>query len=108
MTESIHTRPGPNTEAHRPTTTFHNEAQAAAILGVSQRALQKWRVNGSGPRFHRLSSRCIRYAIDDLLQWTQERLCSSTSAYAAKSPNCKPVRQRSNGAGRTAGTRVQT
>jgi predicted DNA-binding transcriptional regulator AlpA len=55
------------------------ERQAAAFLGVTVRALQKWRVTGSGPRFVRISSRCIRYRRRDLIAWIEARLKSSTA-----------------------------
>ena len=46
------------------------ESQAALILGVSPRAMQKWRSNGRGPVFVRISARCIRYRTSDLAKWT--------------------------------------
>ena len=56
-----------------------DETQAAVLLGVSPRALQAWRQRGGGPRFVRISSRCIRYRRRDLLMWSEERLARSTS-----------------------------
>ena len=56
-----------------------NERQAAKILSVSPRALQKWRSNGRGPLFVRISARCIRYRLPDLAKWTADRLRRSTS-----------------------------
>ncbi len=41
------------------------EADAARRLGTSVRTLQKWRWNGKGPRFVRLS-RAVRYDPADL------------------------------------------
>jgi predicted DNA-binding transcriptional regulator AlpA len=41
------------------------EAEAARRLGTSVRTLQKWRCNGKGPRFVRLS-RAVRYDPADL------------------------------------------
>ena len=55
------------------------EQQASALLGVTARALQKWRSNGSGPSFVRISSRCIRYRRRDLVDWAVERIKCSTS-----------------------------
>ena len=55
------------------------EQQASALLGVTARALQKWRSKGSGPSFVRISSRCIRYRRRDLVDWSVERLKRSTS-----------------------------
>ena len=55
------------------------EQQASALLGVTIRALQKWRVTGSGPPFVRISSRCIRYRRRDVVDWIAERLKRSTA-----------------------------
>ena len=63
-----------------------NERQAAKILSVSPRALQKWRSNGRGPPFIRISARCIRYRLRDLAKWTADRLRNSTSDIRSQSP----------------------
>lgn len=63
-------------------TALRNEVQAAAFLGVSPRALQKWRVTGRGPKFLRLSARCIRYSQAELDRWVEARLCQATAQYA--------------------------
>jgi len=55
------------------------ERQAANFLGVTARALQKWRTTGKGPLFVRISGRCVRYRRRDLLAWTEARLKSSTA-----------------------------
>ena len=63
---------------------LRNEVQAAAFLGVSPRALQKWRVNGRGPQYLRLSSRCIRYSHSELVRWVEERVCRATAEYGKR------------------------
>ena len=55
------------------------EREAADFLGVTTRALQKWRGTGSGPKFVRISSRCVRYRRRDLIAWSESHLKSSTS-----------------------------
>jgi predicted DNA-binding transcriptional regulator AlpA len=55
------------------------ERQAADFLGVTTRALQKWRATGAGPRYVRISSRCIRYRRRDLIAWAESHLRSSTA-----------------------------
>ncbi len=55
------------------------EREAAEFLGYSQKALQKWRCEGGGPRFVRVSRRSIRYRRRDLIAWAEERLRRSTS-----------------------------
>jgi predicted DNA-binding transcriptional regulator AlpA len=57
-----------------------HEIHAARFLGVSARALQKWRCDGSGPKFVRVSARCIRYRRRDLIEWAESRLKGSTAA----------------------------
>lgn len=56
-----------------------NEKAAAEWLGLSIRWMQEKRVTGGGPRFVRLSPRCVRYRLEDLEAWTAERLRTSTS-----------------------------
>jgi predicted DNA-binding transcriptional regulator AlpA len=67
------TTPTGDLEALRP------EREAADFLGVTTRALQKWRMRGTGPRFVRISGRCVRYRRRDLIAWAEERVKSSTA-----------------------------
>jgi predicted DNA-binding transcriptional regulator AlpA len=53
--------------------------EAARQLGVSLSCLEAWRYRGGGPRFVRISARCVRYRRVDLEQWIRERVRSSTS-----------------------------
>jgi len=55
------------------------ETEAADFLGVTRRALQQWRLNGSGPKYVKISQRCVRYRRIELIKWSEERLRSSTS-----------------------------
>jgi len=55
------------------------EQQAASLLNVNPRTMQKWRIQGGGPRFVRMSRRCIRYWPKDIRDWVQNRIKSSTS-----------------------------
>lgn len=45
---------------------------ASRLLGVSKSSLDKWRLNGSGPPFHRIGSR-VRYLEPDLEAWRNRR-----------------------------------
>lgn len=56
---------------------------AADYLGISVPALNKGRCEGTGPAFVRISSRCIRYRIEDLDHWIAERTFKSTAEYIA-------------------------
>ena len=56
-----------------------DEKAAGAFLGLTARTMQSKRQKGGGPRFVRLSSRCIRYRRVDLREHTEARLRTSTS-----------------------------
>lgn len=56
-----------------------NEKPAADFLDLTDRTLQKYRQQGGGPPFVRISSRCVRYRRVDLRRWAEDRLRSSTS-----------------------------
>lgn len=55
------------------------QEEAAQVLAVKPRTLEGWRVTGAGPRFIRISARCIRYRRPDLDTWLNERIALSTS-----------------------------
>jgi phage terminase Nu1 subunit (DNA packaging protein) len=55
-----------------------NEAHAGAILNVSPRTLQNWRVRGCGPKFRKLG-RSVRYRLEDLETFVNENVHQSTS-----------------------------
>ena len=56
-----------------------NEKEAGDFLGLSDRAMQKMRQAGGGPRFIRISSRCIRYTRVLLKSYADSRMRKSTS-----------------------------
>jgi|TARA_B100000315_G_scaffold146861_1_gene135801 hypothetical protein len=55
------------------------EEIAAEYLDLTKRTLQVWRQKGGGPKFIRISSRCIRYRRIDLRTWAEDRLRTSTA-----------------------------
>ncbi len=55
------------------------ETDAADLLCQSIRTLQKWRVTGYGPCFHKIG-RSVRYQRGDVLDWVSERRRAHTSA----------------------------
>ncbi len=55
------------------------EKEAAEFIQVTRRALQNWRITGSGPRYIQISLRCIRYRRRDLIEWAQNKSRCSTS-----------------------------
>lgn len=56
---------------------------AARFVHLTPRKLEAFRQTGGGPRYVRISSRCIRYRRADLRQWAEARLASSTSDTSA-------------------------
>lgn len=56
-----------------------SEKEAASRYGVSIRFFQARRLRGNGPPFVRVSARCVRYSIELLDRWFQERTANSTS-----------------------------
>ena len=59
-------------------TKYLGTREAAAFLGLSPRTLDRYRVTGEGPAFHKFGTR-IRYARADLEDWASARRMTSTS-----------------------------
>ena len=59
--------------------TLIDEDRAGDFLDLTKRSMQAMRQAGGGPRFIRLSARCIRYRRIDLREYSEARLRSSTS-----------------------------
>ena len=55
--------------------------ELAALLGLSPRTLDRYRVSGGGPKFYKFGNR-VRYARADVEAWAAERRYSSTSEAA--------------------------
>ena len=51
---------------------------AALILGLSARTLEKHRCYGTGPAYHKLGGRVV-YALDDIQRWADQGVRRSTS-----------------------------
>ena len=56
-----------------------DEKVAAEFLRVTPRCMQAMRQRGDGPRFIRMSSRCIRYTRALLKSYADDRVRESTS-----------------------------
>ncbi len=52
--------------------------EAAELLKLSPRTLEKQRVIGGGPKFRKFGRRVV-YAIEDLESWANARSCDTTS-----------------------------
>ena len=61
-----------------PAARYLNNAEAAAYLRLSPRTLEKQRVLGGGPRFHKFGRRVL-YAVADLDAWADGRSYTMTS-----------------------------
>lgn len=51
---------------------------AAILLGLSARTLEKHRCYGTGPAYRKLGGRVV-YSVDDLLSWADQGVRRSTS-----------------------------
>lgn len=56
-----------------------NEAEAAKFLNLTARTIQGYRYKGGGPRYVRISSRCVKYRRIDCREWAEARMRTSTS-----------------------------
>jgi predicted DNA-binding transcriptional regulator AlpA len=54
------------------------QAEAAEYLQVSERTLEKWRVQGIGPAFVKMNLRRVAYRECDLIEWVEARIRRST------------------------------
>ncbi|AWK85988.1 helix-turn-helix transcriptional regulator [Azospirillum thermophilum] len=57
---------------------FLRTPEAARFLGLSGRTLEKHRVYGTGPRYRKIGGRVV-YAVEDLRNWADQGLRTSTS-----------------------------
>lgn len=60
------------------------EGEAAQMVALSIRTLQRLRTSGGGPVFVQLGGRRIGYQVADLTAWAEGRRAPSTSAVAAQ------------------------
>ncbi|AMD61583.1 transcriptional regulator [Agrobacterium tumefaciens] len=61
---------------------FVRTVEAARLLGLSPRTLEKHRCDGTGPIYHKLGGRVV-YTIADLQTWIEAAARQSTSEAAA-------------------------
>ena len=70
-------RRGRTTPARHDTKQYLSTGEAADFLTLSARTLDRYRVKGTGPMFHRFGGR-IRYLRADLLEWAMARRVERT------------------------------
>jgi len=56
-----------------------SEDQAAELLGLSVRTLQRFRVDGRGPRYLKLGRKRVAYSETDIAAWLERCGRESTS-----------------------------
>jgi hypothetical protein len=61
---------------------FYTERELADRWKISVKALQKWRLTGDGPTFHKIG-RSVRYALQEIEVFEQAQRCDSTSNLAS-------------------------
>jgi predicted DNA-binding transcriptional regulator AlpA len=57
---------------------FLDQTAAADLLGLSPRTLERFRLEGTGPPFHKFGRR-VRYALSDIEEWASAQKRTSTS-----------------------------
>jgi hypothetical protein len=66
-------------QAERAVRRYLRTPAAAVRLSAAPQTLERWRVEGSGPPFVRLSAKLVVYDVVDLDAWCESRKVSSTS-----------------------------
>ena len=66
-----------------PTERWLRPAECAALIGVKVKLLSRWRIEGCGPCFSRLSRKVVVYSLADVRSWIAERRMSSTAPNVA-------------------------
>lgn len=64
--------------------------EAASYLHVSRSTLAKWRMNGSGPVYHRCGPRIVYYFQDEIDTWLADCDCRLQSSSLGKRPEARP------------------
>lgn len=62
-------------------TKYLNSHEAAKYLRVGKSTLERWRINGDGPRFYKLGRKIVRYTQDDLDIFQSKSPVFKTSDY---------------------------
>ena len=55
------------------------QREAAQLLRLSERSLERYRVSGFGPRYVKAGHSAVRYRIEDVETWIASRVVRSTS-----------------------------
>jgi predicted DNA-binding transcriptional regulator AlpA len=71
--------------------TVHSEREAARILNLAPRSLQRYRQSGIGPKFVRIGQRRIGYTDEAIAAWLEQRTFASVAAEYAASAKAADV-----------------
>jgi predicted DNA-binding transcriptional regulator AlpA len=71
MAEKERSMPDDHDAAH--SARYLTEAEAAAVLRMSRRSLERWRASGDGPPFTRVGARRVAYSEHALREWAEAR-----------------------------------
>lgn len=63
---------------------IRTEKEAADLLGIARRTLQRWRSEGDGPAYVRLGQRRIGYTDEGLQSFSSDRTFASRAAELAQ------------------------
>lgn len=58
---------------------FMSTKQLASHIGCAEVTVRSWRASGIGPQFIRVTPRQVRYRLEDVEKWLQERTIANTS-----------------------------
>ena len=70
-------------QKEEPLVILHCEQEAARLLGLSARTLQRFRKDGCGPQFIRRGRRFVGYSDQALTDWISQRTYPSIAAECA-------------------------
>jgi predicted DNA-binding transcriptional regulator AlpA len=59
-----------------------NQREAAELLRLSERTLERFRLTGAGPPYVKAGRR-VAYRPEDLERWVADRVCTSTTEWRA-------------------------
>ena len=64
-----------------------NDKDAAKYLDLATQTLRNWRFLGKGPRYIKMSKRCVRYKLEDLEAWVNQHAIDTEQGGAAWTTN---------------------
>jgi len=57
----------------KPIFQYVREQEAADLLSVAIQTLRNWRHRGEGPKFYKPTPKVVRYRVDDLQKFMEQR-----------------------------------